>query len=51
MTNRHKADARSLHALNWLNFFVANVQTGFGPFIASYLASHKWTQGEIGLAL
>ncbi|CAG4901973.1 MFS transporter [Paraburkholderia gardini] len=51
MTDRHKADARSLHALNWLNFFVANVQTGFGPFIASYLASHKWTQGEIGLAL
>jgi MFS family permease len=34
-----------------MNFFVANVQTGFGPFIASYLASHKWTQGEIGMAL
>ena len=44
-------NARSLRALDWLNFFVANVQTGFGPFIASYLASHKWTQGEIGLAL
>ncbi len=42
---------RSLRALDWLNFFVANVQTGFGPFIASYLATHKWTQGEIGLAL
>jgi len=40
-----------LRGLDWLNFFVANVQTGFGPFIASYLASHKWTQGEIGLAL
>ncbi|MGF6754600.1 MFS transporter [Paraburkholderia sp. GAS334] len=51
MTNRLKVDARSLLALDWLNFFVANVQTGFGPFIASYLASHKWTQGEIGLAL
>ena len=43
--------ARSLRALDWMNFFVANVQTGFGPFIASYLASHKWTQGEIGMAL
>ncbi|GGD50677.1 MFS transporter [Caballeronia grimmiae] len=43
--------ARSLRALDWLNFFVANVQTGFGPFIASYLAAHKWTQGEIGLML
>ena len=44
-------NARSLRALDWMNFFVANVQTGFGPFIASYLASHKWTQGEIGMAL
>jgi MFS family permease len=48
---RPQASARSLRALDWLNFFVSNVQTGFGPFIASYLASHKWTQGEIGLAL
>ncbi|CAH2802440.1 MAG: Uncharacterized MFS-type transporter [uncultured Caballeronia sp.] len=43
--------ARSLRALDWLNFFVANVQTGFGPFVASYLAANKWTQGEIGLML
>ncbi|KMY85427.1 Permease of the major facilitator superfamily [Candidatus Paraburkholderia calva] len=43
--------ARSLRAFDWLNFFVANVQTGFGPFIASYLAANKWTQGEIGLML
>ena len=45
------ANLRSLRALDWLNFFLANVQTGFGPFIASYLTSHKWTQGEIGVAL
>jgi MFS family permease len=51
MTSRLMVNARSLRALDWLNFFVANVQTGFGPFIASYLATHKWTQGEIGLAL
>ncbi|CAB3767798.1 MFS transporter [Paraburkholderia humisilvae] len=51
MTNRLMVNARSVRALDWLNFFVANVQTGFGPFIASYLATHKWTQGEIGLAL
>jgi MFS family permease len=51
MTVRSMATVRSLRALDWLNFFVANVQTGFGPFIASYLAFHKWTQGEIGLAL
>ncbi len=42
---------RSSRGLDWLNFFVANVQTGFGPFIAAYLASRAWTQGQIGLAL
>lgn len=51
MTIKHSVSARSLRSLDWLNFFVANVQTGFGPFIASYLASHKWTQGEIGMVL
>jgi MFS family permease len=45
------ANLRSVRALDWLNFFAANVQTGFGPFIASYLAASKWTQGEIGLML
>jgi MFS family permease len=38
-------------ALDLLNFFVADVQTGFGPFVAVYLTSHKWTQVEIGFAL
>jgi MFS family permease len=42
---------RSLRGLDWLNFFVANVQTGFGPFIAVYLTANKWTQAEIGSAL
>ncbi len=51
MTVGNAVSLRSLRALDWVNFFVANVQTGFGPFIASYLASHKWTQGEIGLVL
>ncbi|MGS1004628.1 MFS transporter [Burkholderia glumae] len=51
MTGTNTVSTRSLRALDWVNFFVANVQTGFGPFIASYLASHKWTQGEIGLVL
>lgn len=51
MTNAQMAISRSLRALDWLNFFLANVQTGFGPFIASYLTANKWTQGEIGVAL
>src|SRR5580698_528086 len=37
--------------LDGLNLFVANIQTGFGPFIAVYLTTRGWTQGEIGLAL
>ena len=28
-----------LRALEWLNFFIADVQTGMGPFLAAYLAS------------
>ena len=37
--------------LDWLNFFVANIQTGFGPFVAVYLTTQGWTQTRIGLAL
>jgi len=37
--------------LDWLNFFVANIQTGFGPFVAVYLTTQAWTQTQIGLAL
>ena len=37
--------------LDWFNLFVANIQTGFGPFIAVYLVSQRWTQTSIGLAL
>jgi len=37
--------------LDVLNLFVANVQTGFGPFIAVYLTTRGWTQTSIGLAL
>ncbi len=41
----------SERALDWLNFFVANVQTGFGPFVAVYLTAQAWTDAEIGIAL
>ena len=37
--------------LDWLNFFIANVQTGFGPFISVYLTTERWTQVDIGLVL
>ncbi len=40
-----------LRALDWFNFLVANVQTGFGAFVAVHLTAAAWTQGQIGLAL
>src|SRR5690349_12042492 len=43
--------ARSARALDYLNFFIADVQTGFGPFIAVYLTAHAWTKVEISFAL
>jgi MFS family permease len=42
---------RSLHALDWFVFFVADVQSGFGPFVAVYLTTQKWTQFDIGLVM
>jgi MFS family permease len=42
---------RSLRGLDWFVFFVADVQTGFGPFIAVYLTTQKWTQVDIGFVL
>jgi MFS family permease len=43
--------ARRLPGLDWLNFFVADFQTSFGPFISVYLTSTGWTQGAIGAVL
>ena len=42
---------QSQRGLDWFIFFLADVQTGFGPFISVYLTTQKWTQVEIGLVL
>lgn len=42
---------RSHYALDALSFFIADVQTGFGPFIAVYLSTAGWGEGAIGQAL
>src|ERR1700685_1352708 len=42
---------RTLRGLDWLNFFLADVQTGVGPFLAIYLAGYKWNEESVGLAL
>ena len=41
----------SERGLDWLNFFVANLQTAFGPFVATFLTTQHWTEGQIGVAL
>jgi MFS family permease len=41
----------SLRGLDWFTFFVADIQTSFGPFIAVYLTTQKWTLADIGLVL
>lgn len=39
------------HGLDVLTFFLADVQTGFGPFIAVYLSANHWTPAQLGTAL
>ncbi|MDE2241678.1 MAG: MFS transporter [Bradyrhizobium sp.] len=42
------ASRQSRHGLDWMNFFISDVQEGFGAFVAFYLADQKWSQGSIG---
>ncbi|HEY7300243.1 MAG TPA: MFS transporter [Xanthobacteraceae bacterium] len=41
----------SARGLDWFTFFLSDVQTGFGPFVAIYLTAHHWAQLDIGLVL
>ncbi len=45
------ASAQSRYGLDWMNFFLADVQTGFGTFVAFYLAHLGWSQRSVGFAL
>jgi predicted MFS family arabinose efflux permease len=51
LAERSKRTRGSLRALEWLNFFLADVQTGLGPFLAAYLASCGWNPAGVGYAL
>jgi hypothetical protein len=48
---RGSISRQSRHGLDGLNFFLADIQTGFGAFVAFYLAELGWSQGKIGIAL
>ncbi len=41
----------SVMGLNGLNFFVADMLTGFGPFVTVYLTANGWLPRDIGLVL
>src|ERR1700757_4619176 len=41
----------SLLALNALNFFMADVRDGFGPFLGVLLQGKGWSPAEIGLVM
>jgi MFS family permease len=41
----------SLRALEFSNFFLADVQTGLGPFLAAYLVASHWTPSAALYAL
>ena len=45
------ASPQSRYGLDWMNFFVADVQTGFGTFVAFYLAYNDWSVRDVGFIL
>src|SRR5437588_8346520 len=51
MPSSPAASSRSLHGLDWTNFFVSDVRTGVGPFIAIHLSNMHWHVAQIGIAL
>ena len=42
---------RSLLALNTLNFFMADVRDGVGPFLGVFLQQKGWSPAAIGLVM
>lgn len=48
---REPISARSRLGLDWTNFFVSDVQTSFGSFVAFYLAGLNWSKPDVGLVL
>jgi MFS family permease len=48
---RGSISRQSRQGLDWMNFFLADVQTAFGAFVAFYLADLGWSKGQVGMAL
>ena len=43
--------SRGRLGLNFLNFFMADMQAGIGPFLGVFLLAHSWTSGLIGTVM
>lgn len=47
-----QSDLRNALSLDSLNFFLADVRDGLGPYLAIYLlAVHKWDPASIGVVM
>ena len=52
MTQDARLSLSSRRGLDWMNFFLADVRDGVGPYLAIFLlASHNWSAGDIGLVM
>jgi MFS family permease len=52
MSSSHRPTSQSLRALDCLNFFLADVRGGVGPYLAIYLLSTlHWNPAQIGIVL
>src|ERR1700758_5749905 len=49
--DRAKKSATRLWPLLALNFFMADMQSGIGPFLGVFLLEHGWASGLIGTAM
>lgn len=50
-TVAHAKPREGLWALLSLNFFMADMQAGIGPFLGVFLLAHAWTTGMIGTVM
>ncbi len=50
-TSLASGSAQGHRPLQWLNFFMADVQAGIGPFLGIFLLSHGWKSGLIGTVM
>ena len=50
-TSQNRAPRRAKGALEALNFFMADMQAGIGPFLGVFLQQRGWATGAIGLVM